>query len=171
MTDLEKESMLVDNYGLVIHVVKRYVPPSSQSQFEDIIQEVSLHLWSVIDRWNPKVSAFSTFAWRVCRNKVIDLITCLSNRERFLTDSLDVRVEESNDGSIRPVERDVLFTADLSVFLNSLNEDDSLILSMKADGYTQTEIASAIGVSQGAICGRLLRFKNMYNGFCLKDAC
>ena len=55
----------------IIKLAKTYnIPPLT---WEDIAQELRLHLWLKRGQYDPKKSAYQTWATKVCRNKIKDL--------------------------------------------------------------------------------------------------
>jgi RNA polymerase sigma factor (sigma-70 family) len=43
-------------------------------EMDDLAQELRLHLWKKLDRYDPAKSTFKSWSKRILRNKVIDLI-------------------------------------------------------------------------------------------------
>lgn len=69
----EPESLnyCIERYGnLIWSLAKRYSP--SQTDAEDAVQEIFLELWQKADRFNPKMSAESTFVTMIARRRLID---------------------------------------------------------------------------------------------------
>lgn len=55
----------------IIKLAKTYnIPPL---EWQDIAQELRLHLWLKREQYNPQKSAYQTWATRVCKNKIKDL--------------------------------------------------------------------------------------------------
>jgi RNA polymerase sigma factor (sigma-70 family) len=69
----EPESLnsCIERYGnLIWSLAKRYSP--SQADAEDAVQEIFLELWQKADRFNPNMSAESTFVTMIARRRLID---------------------------------------------------------------------------------------------------
>ena len=61
----------IERYGnLIWSIAKRYSP--SQADAEDAVQEIFLELWQKADRFNPSLSAESTFVTMIARRRLID---------------------------------------------------------------------------------------------------
>ena len=69
----EPESLnyCIELYGnLVWSLARRYSP--SQADAEDAVQEIFLEIWQKADRFNPTLSAETTFVTMVARRRLID---------------------------------------------------------------------------------------------------
>ncbi len=61
----------IERYSnLIWSIAKRYSP--SQADAEDAVQEIFLELWQKADRFNPSLSAESTFVTMIARRRLID---------------------------------------------------------------------------------------------------
>lgn len=61
----------IEQYGnLIWSIAKRYSP--SQADAEDAVQEIFLELWQKADRFNPSLSAETTFVTMIARRRLID---------------------------------------------------------------------------------------------------
>ena len=74
----------------------------------------------------------------------------------------DKHWEDEHFGWIEEIENENMYR-----FLQSMSESDKKIMTLLLDGYTQTEIASQIGVTQQAISKRLKKFQKIFQ--ILKD--
>jgi RNA polymerase sigma factor (sigma-70 family) len=69
----EPESLnsCIERYGnLVWSLARRFSP--SQADAEDAVQEIFLELWQKADRFNPSMSAETTFVTMIARRRLID---------------------------------------------------------------------------------------------------
>lgn len=69
----EPESLnhCIERYGkLVWSLARRYSP--SQADAEDAVQEIFLEIWQKADRFNPTLSAETTFVTMIARRRLID---------------------------------------------------------------------------------------------------
>ena len=63
--------MLEELEPTIIKLAKSYkIPPL---EWEDIAQELRIHLWENRAKYNPKKSEYKNWAYIVCRNKLRDL--------------------------------------------------------------------------------------------------
>ena len=69
----------------------------------------------------------------------------------------DKHWEDEHFGWIEEIENENMYR-----FLQSMSESDKKIMTLLLDGYTQTEIASQIGVTQQAISKRLKKFQKIF---------
>lgn len=86
----EPESLnyCIERYGnLIWSLAKRYSP--SQADAEDAVQDIFLELWQKADRFNPSMSAESTFVTMIARRRLID-------RFRKQSRSVETRLEASD---------------------------------------------------------------------------
>ena len=92
-----------DEYkGIIFHYVSKMV--HQKNELDDFIQEVSIHIWKKIDKYNPELSNFLTWLSRVIRNKVLDLLRSRATKQDKLVhlDSLSLideareRIQKSN---------------------------------------------------------------------------
>ena len=61
----------IERYGnLIWSLARRYSP--SQADAEDAVQEIFLELWQKADRFNPGMSAETTFVTMIARRRLID---------------------------------------------------------------------------------------------------
>ena len=69
----EPESLnyCIERYGnLIWSLARRYSP--SQADAEDAVQEIFLEIWQKADRFNPRLSAETTFVTMIARRRLID---------------------------------------------------------------------------------------------------
>ena len=69
-------------------------------EWEDISQELFLHVWQKRDKFNPSKSSERTFVIRIITNKIIDLIRKANAQKRFAENnavSLDQMIEDGFD--------------------------------------------------------------------------
>lgn len=64
--------------------------------WEDIAQELYLHLWQKRDRFNPKRASERTFVIRIITNKIRDLLRKANAQKRF-ADNNTVSLDELMD--------------------------------------------------------------------------
>ncbi len=69
--DPDSLNYCIERYGnLIWSLARRYSP--SQADAEDAVQEIFLELWQKADRFNPAMSAETTFVTMIARRRLID---------------------------------------------------------------------------------------------------
>ncbi len=69
--DPESLNSCIERYGnLIWSLARRHSP--SQADAEDAVQEIFLELWQKADRFNPTMSAETTFVTMIARRRLID---------------------------------------------------------------------------------------------------
>lgn len=93
------------------------------------------------------------------------------SRSKIQTVSLDgIRSSEENksldiaDEHI-DVEESAIANADISSFLNSCDQTDQQIIQMLLDKFTQQEIATELGITQGSVSKRISKIRNRLDDF------
>lgn len=126
-----------------------FVRKSKLNSKEDLIQELSLHLFQVIQKYKPARGTFNTFAWTCIRNKFRDLIkiknyTILRKQESF---SMEAEVDFEMACQRIPTKLPI--------------RQAQVFLALK-DGLKKSEIAKKLKVTQSRISDiiKLLR-KNL----------
>jgi len=66
---------------VVAKAVKAQVP---NMDWEDIAQELRMHLWLKSNRFNPRYASAPTFVNNILNNKIRDLIRTANRKKRFL---------------------------------------------------------------------------------------
>ena len=121
----------------------------------DLAQDVSLRAWTKLDRLHDSRS-FPAWIRRIAANAARDHLRRLSvRREETLDSALAL---ESDDDPHLKAER----VAELRLMLVALEEEDAEtvdLLMARANGVGVEELASTLGLSQGALKMRLLRVR------------
>jgi len=118
-------------------------------------EDVSLRSWTKLDRLQDSRS-FPAWIRRIAANAARDHLRRLSvRREEALDNALNL---ESDDDPHIQAER----VAELRLMLSALEEEDEetvQLLMARANGVGVEELASSLGLSQGALKMRLLRVR------------
>lgn len=91
-TIIEKERLLFTSYAmLAMEIIEDLVLMMSNQyringlDVNDVAQELRLHIWRKLDKYDPNKASFKTWARRVMRNKLTDL----AGRKESYKDMLD----------------------------------------------------------------------------------
>ena len=124
------------------------------SRVEDIVQEVFLSAYKNIHSFNPEIRRFSTWLFRIARNKCLNEIK--KRKEQLVPELPDVA------GLQNPV--DDLLTKEVFIKLdNALNQlsfrHRTVFILAELQGLSYAEIAQIEGISIGTVKSRLSRTK------------
>jgi RNA polymerase sigma factor (sigma-70 family) len=127
---------------------------STFSNIEDAISDSALELWQRLKGFDPKRSAFRTFATVVVLNKIRD---CLRRYKADRGGMEHIQLEEEDLQASKALSaEDLLLFAE---WLQNLEPTDRAIVRMLKDGLTQTEISQVLNISQQAVSKRLARIQ------------
>lgn len=155
LTD-EQRKIVEDNYGLVYGVMEKY-NLMGDDEWESLF---SLELCKAVYYHNPKISELSTYFYNRCkflRLKTLDFtrrnIRCNIGVDESLVfldneDFQHISLMENDD------DEDYLFQQLLDQFPN-----DKELLTLKYEGYSQSEISKMLDISQATISRRLNNIK------------
>lgn len=126
-----------------------FLKVSDKHEAEDLSHEVFLSAWQNIDNYDYRGLPFSSWLYRIARNRVID-----HYRARKETVSID-DVSESAFQVIEAIEHDLDQQIDLTKIkaaLQQLSEEQQNIIILRfIEDLTPSEIAAIINKSEGAI--------------------
>lgn len=134
---------------LVMSYIARYVP---HSDVEDVMQRVFYEVWRVHERYNP---ALSLRGWvlGIARKRAIDH---LRKRRDVVVPIESMREITGDDG--REVAERLVWADEVRAALNMLPEAQRNVIELAYfDGYTQTEIATALEIPLGTVKTRTSR--------------
>lgn len=147
----EQEKLVKDNIGLVYHVAKLL----GVAQDEDLIQDGMVELCrAAISFCENKGAKYSTFAYRCVRNKMLSVIKKRSIESQTGADD----VAEICNEAIQP--EDCIDLWEIQAAIEKLNKRTKKIVKLLMEGYTQTEIASLLGISRPVVSNTLKKLKN-----------
>jgi len=133
-----QESLILENQGLVITLVKHFNPPTS-TEFDEYVQVGDIGLWKAAQKYDKNRGAFSTIAWHCIRNEIIRYIQKEKKHSVTLIDN-----------SI--LDNKSVFTPNSSFSENlpaSLTEKEVKVISLRLAGYTFVEIGEINNISKG----------------------
>lgn len=141
---------LYDNYapalnGIILTII------DDRHRASDILQEVFVKIWRHIDQYDPRKGRLFTWMHNVARNTAIDATRRKEWQKSKWTQPLTDHHEELEDHS-SPAGID----ADLKKSVRSLRAEHRALVDMSYfQGYTQAEIAEAMGIPLGTVKTRL----------------
>lgn len=133
--------------GLVWSLARRFC--SSQQAAEDAVQEIFLNIWKAAERFDPTLSAETTFVAMIARRKLIDL-----NRKRKRKETSDFPLEEVTSSSqsaseLAEISDEAKKAHDL---LEQLPPDQQQVIKLSVyNGMSHSKIAEATGLSLGTV--------------------
>lgn len=153
MTD--REQKIIDNMGLVHHVLHKYFPLYIDNQ--DNIQNGYVGLIKAVDSFDESTgNAFSTYATRCIFNEIA---MDLRRRNKYAKDiSLHAVLAEGDTRDDPLTIEDVLSYEDdytplyIQEFVRCLDEREIIILGYLMDGKTQKYVSDYLGMTRSNIC-------------------
>ena len=147
----EPESLnyCIERYGnLVWSLARRYSP--SQADAEDAVQEIFLEIWQKADRFNPMLSAETTFVTMIARRRLIDRFR---KQSRLIeTTSIESDFDEQPDLSVSASAELIDEAAKATRCLDSLvsNQRDILRKSIH-EGKSHSQISTELQMPLGSV--------------------
>lgn len=115
---------------------------------EDIVHDLFIKLWT--NRENIQINQqFKSYIYRALRNKILDYFAHQLHERKYL-DSLRHFGETFVDSADFHI-REKQFLVELDRLMDKYPPQDKIILKMRMDGYTNTEIADHLGLSEKTI--------------------
>ena len=118
-------------------IVKKF--PSRKADWEDFKQELMIHAWQQLEKYNPKRGTMKTFISVVVRNQGMTILRNLAKN----------RVDVCEIGEIAGKQRP-------DAIMDDIPQEYWQVAQMIAKGYTRKEIAEKTGVSQWKIRKKVL---------------
>jgi RNA polymerase sigma-70 factor (ECF subfamily) len=129
--------------------LRRYVP---QRDVEDVLQRVFYDVWRVHDRFDPDRS-LRGWVLGIARNRAIDHL----RKRRDVVVPLDFMREVAGEDGRQVAER-LVWADEVRSALNMLPDLQREVIELAYfDGYTQSEIAIALGIPLGTVKTRTAR--------------
>lgn len=153
--DREAFQRLLQRHALAIRRTLYGLFRGNREDLEDAEQEVVVALFRSLPRFRFR-SSFSTFLYRLVRNRGIDLIRRRERERR----SVRRLAAGRTDGAVHPEEIAVarLAHGEAMALLGSLPADQRLaVLLREIEGLSIEEIARIMGVARGTVKSRLHR--------------
>lgn len=152
---MDVNKLVKDNEKLAYKVAHTF-NPVTMVDLEDIKQIALIGLWKAVENFDEtKGFQFSTFAYRVIRNEVLQELKKFKRTSSSLDEmELDLSYNESEF-------EDLVTREGIKVYLN---DEEYSIVTMTIDGYTQKEISEMIQLSQSQISRVYIRAKEKIKG-------
>jgi len=138
-------------------------PWRGSPHYDDLLQEARIGAWRASQKYDPGAGQFSTYAIHHARGRVLHYLRRRSNTIT-IPNHHDVHevppiVDLPENAPLEDIPDPADFTAGviLRSLLDTLPSEHARSLSMYADGYSQREIARALGVSQYTVSRWLTR--------------
>lgn len=137
---------------------------------DDLIQVGYIALWKAADKYDPKRSRFSTYAYHCVFNAMVKE---LGHRKPGNTVSLNQPVKVGDwVGELQDTIEDIKaspdgmnLAVDLDEFFKSLTKRQQTILGMKMYGHTGLEIARELGISKSLVTKELQAINELWEDF------
>jgi len=108
---------------------------------EDLVSQVFIKALENLDQFNPKKGLFSSWLYRIARNKVIDYYRT-EKKESDITGFWDLKTRESIGSDLENREK----LEEIKKYLSGLNSEQREIVVMRIwDGLSYQEISQIIG--------------------------
>jgi RNA polymerase sigma-70 factor (ECF subfamily) len=134
---------------LVASYLSRYVP---QPDIEDVLQRVFYEVWRVHERYDPQLP-LRAWVLGIARKRAIDHL----RKRRDVVVPLDSMREITGDDG-RDVADRLAWADEVRAALDNLPTTQQQVIEMAYfDGYTQSEIAVALGIPLGTVKTRTSR--------------
>ncbi|MBV8253349.1 MAG: sigma-70 family RNA polymerase sigma factor [Chitinophaga sp.] len=143
-------SFLYDHYSSALNgVIYNIIPDTNIAT--DILQEVFVKIWRLIDSYDPDKGKLFTWMFNIARNTAIDLARSKewrnSKRNNRLTDDYAQLPDRSLPPSDLPELRKIVY---------SLKDEYKTVIELSYfEGYTQKEIATMEQIPLGTVKTRL----------------
>ena len=155
------DSWLKEYRGIFFKVVKAYAfTPQDQ---EDLFQEISIQVWRSIPNFREE-AAVSTWIYRIALNSAI---SWTRSEKRFLKNTVDID------------DREPVLQADMQGIdprlqwlyekISKLNEIDRSLILLLLDGFSYSEIAKTLGISESNAGVKIHRIKEYLTGKSIKE--
>ena len=139
----------IERYGnLIWSMARRYSP--SQADAEDAVQEIFLELWQKADRFNPTLSAETTFVTMIARRRLIDRYRKQSRtvESTSIESDFDEQPEPSGATSAELIDEAAKATRCLDALAS--NQRDILRRSIH-EGKSHSQISAELQLPLGSV--------------------
>ena len=168
MTEAQKE-LVVKNHALIFGCLKKY----NMSE-EEGYGLAAIGLCEAALKYNKEIGAFSTYAYRVMGNKIMEEFRKSRRSFNFRHNTVSYYSQTAGDKEcsfefIETLgdETNVEFLAVNRVFIEDivkiLSSKEKEILKMQAVGFSQNEIAEHLGISQPSVSHLLKTIRDRVN--------
>ena len=147
--DPDSLNYCIERYGnLIWSLARRYSP--SQADAEDAVQEIFLELWQKADRFNPTMSAETTFVTMIARRRLIDRYRKQSRllETTSAENDFDEQPDMSGSASAELIDEAAKATRCLDGLV--LNQRDILRRSIH-EGKSHSQISAELQIPLGTV--------------------
>lgn len=183
--DEEAEKILFGKYrNLIMKIAPKYLPFASPrgGEFEDLVQEGYLGLYSAIKNYNPyNHTLFYTFASVCIERQMATYCRRLSaNKQEILnySYSLDITPDDARDPFLEtipgdekePLQKLVISDQiqDIIEFKNRLSFDMACVFELRLNGFTYQEIATLLDFPRSKVDSALCQIRHRLRKFANK---
>jgi len=154
-----KFEALVEKYHrLVMHLISQYYGGALRHEADDLSQEIWTKLWEQFKKNEKNIVNFKSYLYRTVQTTLWDAI----RRCERLEPSTDVYDEiESREGREEPR---VLAKVEVERLMRDLRPQEKLMVQAYLKGYTNAEIATLLGCSEGRVRNLLFRIRKKWAG-------
>lgn len=147
----EFEKVIFENQALIISVCNVY--KSSQTDRDDLFQEIVLNLWKGRDSFKGNAK-LSTWIYRVSLNTAISKTRKRKRNPVFYTDSIPEMPQTGEESAVMDHRLKALYHG-----ISKLKPIEKAIVLLYLEEKTYEEIAEIIGISKTNVSVRLVRLK------------
>ncbi|CAN5119563.1 sigma-70 family RNA polymerase sigma factor [soil metagenome] len=142
-------SELYDRYGGIVYGTgMRYL--GDRTLAEDLVQDVFLSVWRNAGSYDPSRAGFSTWVYRIARNRITDLARRRKRRVRVVAPAASEKIPGEGDGA-----EEVLRSFDVVGALSDLSPVHREVLVLAYfGGLSQREISTRTGTPLGTVKSR-----------------
>lgn len=146
---IEYFQQLISCYRTLIFRACRIYGGGDTDFMRDLFQEVSLALWESLDNFQHR-SHESTWVWNVAQKTALYRLRKKKAESAFLQTGLSEDVSQAPTEESRDIE-------ELYAAISRLESDDQMLVTLRLDGKSYSEIALLMGTSEGALRTRHAR--------------
>lgn len=135
-------------------LARRYL--NNHADAEDAVQDIFIALWTSAGRFNPAIASESTFVSTIARRRLIDKLRQAGRRP--VTDSIDADESGQLEPSVSGGLADSAEVQQVHRVLDKMQTEHCKVLLMSLhEGYSHSEIASALDMPIGTVKTRVRR--------------
>jgi RNA polymerase sporulation-specific sigma factor len=136
--------LVENNLNLVHHILKRFYPPNSMYDYDDLFQIGCIGLFKASKKYDESKGKFSTLACRCIIHEVVREIRYQNTPLRKVDDPLYLDHGLSHDSELAdiiPSTRNVENQVINSILVEQLIEAEPVIIPLMLEGYNRYQIA------------------------------
>lgn len=144
------KALVLRHKAMIWHICSNYSIGSAWNT-EDCMQEVMINLWRSFGTFEKR-SSEKTWVWRIATNTMLMLRrkdVRSPQTESIETVDVEDKAERSGDERYQQLQQ----------LINTLPEENSIIIRAFLDGFSYKEIAEMTGSTVGAVAMRIARTK------------